>query len=135
MLAWRVPGEMDQVPRAPFPSQSSTCCTAQISISIIPFSTFGHAENALQYLKSAWHRLDVWPDVPPQVRCDGATLAWRPAETHHLAVMVTITRRNGIHWTRSSAPEIDGRLKPSEAPPRVYMGSTAQAFDRCAGSK
>jgi 2-haloacid dehalogenase len=93
------------------------------------FNISGIAENALQYLNLAWHRLDVWPDVPPGMSRLRRRHLLAPCSNGNISLMVDIARRNGIHWDAILGSEIAGDYKPK---PRVYLASCA-AFDLAPG--
>jgi 2-haloacid dehalogenase len=93
------------------------------------FNISGIAENALQYLNLAWHRLDAWPDVPPGMSRLGRRHLLAPCSNGNISLMVDLARRNGIHWDAILGSEIAGDYKPK---PRVYLASCA-AFDLAPG--
>jgi 2-haloacid dehalogenase len=93
------------------------------------FNIAGIAENALQYLNLAWHRLDAWPDVPPGMSRLRRRHLLAPCSNGNISLMVDLARRNGIHWDAILGSEIAGDYKPK---PRVYLASCA-AFDLAPG--
>ena len=93
------------------------------------FNISGIAENALQYLNLAWHRLDAWPDVPPGMSQLRRRHLLAPCSNGNISLMVDLARRNGIHWDAILGSEIAGDYKPK---PRVYLASCA-AFDLAPG--
>ena len=75
--AWRgeYQGAMDQVRDGHIPFCKLDVLHRRNLDRILPrFNISGIAENVLQYLNLAWHRLDAWPDVEP-----GMALLRRPA--------------------------------------------------------
>jgi 2-haloacid dehalogenase len=93
------------------------------------FNISGIAENALQYLNLAWHRLDAWPDVPPGMSRLRRRHLLAPCSNGNISLMVDLARRNDIHWDAILGSEIAGDYKPK---PRVYLASCA-AFDLAPG--
>ncbi len=93
------------------------------------FNISGIAENALQYLNLAWHRLDAWPDVASGMSRLRRRHLLAPCSNGNISLMVDLARRNGIHWDAILGSEIAGDYKPK---PRVYLASCA-AFDLAPG--
>jgi 2-haloacid dehalogenase len=130
--AWRgeYQGAMDQVRDGHIPFCKLDLLHRRNLDLIMPgFNISGIAENALQYLNLAWHRLDVWPDVPPGMSRLRRRHLLAPCSNGNISLMVDIARRNGIHWDAILGSEIAGDYKPK---PRVYLASCA-AFDLAPG--
>jgi 2-haloacid dehalogenase len=130
--AWRgeYQGAMDQVRDGHIPFCKLDVLHRRNLELIMPrFNISGIAENALQYLNLAWHRLDVWPDVPPGMSRLRRRHLLAPCSNGNISLMVDIARRNGIHWDAILGSEIAGDYKPK---PRVYLASCA-AFDLAPG--
>jgi len=97
---------------------------------ILPrFKISGVAENVLQYLNLAWHRLDAWPDVAPGLMRLKRRLLLAPCSNGNISLMVDLARRNGLPWDAILGSEIAGDYKPK---PRVYLAS-CEAFDQPPG--
>jgi 2-haloacid dehalogenase len=126
--AWRgeYQGAMDQVRDGQIPFCKLDVLHRRNLELIMPrFNIAGIAENALQYLNLAWHRLDAWPDVPPGMSRLRRRHLLAPCSNGNISLMVDLARRNGIHWDAILGSEIAGDYKPK---PRVYLASCA-AFD------
>jgi 2-haloacid dehalogenase len=126
--AWRgeYQGAMDQVRDGQIPFCKLDVLHRRNLELIMPrFNISGIAENALQYLNLAWHRLDAWPDVPPGMSRLRRRHLLAPCSNGNISLMVDLARRNGIHWDAILGSEIAGDYKPK---PRVYLASCA-AFD------
>jgi 2-haloacid dehalogenase len=130
--AWRgeYQGAMDQVRdgRIPF-CKLDVLHRRNLDLIMPRFNISGIAENALQYLNLAWHRLDAWPDVPPGMSRLRRRHLLAPCSNGNISLMVDVARRNGIHWDAILGSEIAGDYKPK---PRVYLASCA-AFDLAPG--
>jgi len=130
--AWRgeYQGAMDQVRDGHIPFCKLDILHRRNLELIMPrFNISGIAENALQYLNLAWHRLDAWPDVPPGMSRLRRRHLLAPCSNGNISLMVDLARRNGIHWDAILGSEIAGDYKPK---PRVYLTSCA-AFDLAPG--
>jgi 2-haloacid dehalogenase len=130
--AWRgeYQGAMDQVRDGHIPFCKLDVLHRRNLDLIMPrFNISGIAENALQYLNLAWHRLDAWPDVPPGMTRLRRRHLLAPCSNGNISLMVDVARRNGIHWDAILGSEIAGDYKPK---PRVYLASCA-AFDLAPG--
>jgi 2-haloacid dehalogenase len=130
--AWRgeYQGAMDQVRDGHIPFCKLDVLHRRNLDLIMPrFNISGIAENALQYLNLAWHRLDAWPDVPPGMSRLRRRHLLAPCSNGNISLMVDLARRNGIHWDAILGSEIAGDYKPK---PRVYLASCA-AFDLAPG--
>jgi 2-haloacid dehalogenase len=130
--AWRgeYQGAMDQVRDGHIPFCKLDVLHRRNLELIMPrFNISGIAENALQYLNLAWHRLDAWPDVPPGMSRLRRRHLLAPCSNGNISLMVDLARRNGIHWDAILGSEIAGDYKPK---PRVYLISCA-AFDLAPG--
>ena len=130
--AWRgeYQGAMDQVRDGHIPFCKLDILHRRNLDRILPrYNISGIAENALQYLNLAWHRLDAWPDVAPGMARLRRRLLLAPCSNGNISLMVDLARRNGIHWDAILGSEIAGDYKPK---PRVYLASCA-AFDLAPG--
>ncbi len=126
--AWRgeYQGAMDQVRdgRIPF-CKLDVLHRRNLELTLPRFKIAGIAENALQYLNLAWHRLDAWPDVAPGMTRLKRRFLLAPCSNGNISLMVGLARRNGIPWDAILGSEIAGDYKPK---PRVYLAS-CEAFD------
>jgi len=130
--AWRgeYQGAMDQVRDGHIPFCKLDVLHRRNLDRILPrFDISGIAENALQYLNLAWHRLDAWPDVEPGMARLRRRHLLAPCSNGNISLMVDLARRNGIHWDAILGSEFAGDYKPK---PRVYLASCA-AFDLAPG--
>jgi 2-haloacid dehalogenase len=130
--AWRgeYQGAMDQVRDGHIPFCKLDVLHRRNLDLILPrFNISGVAENALQYLNLAWHRLDAWPDVPPGMSRLRRRHLLAPCSNGNISLMVDVARRNGIQWDAILGSEIAGDYKPK---PRVYLAS-CEAFDLAPG--
>ena len=130
--AWRgeYQGAIDQVRNGLIPFCKLDILHRRNLDLILPrFNIAGIAENALQYLNLAWHRLDAWPDVAPGMSRLRRRHLLAPCSNGNISLMVDLARRNGIHWDAILGSEIAGDYKPK---PRVYLASCA-AFDLAPG--
>ncbi len=130
--AWRgeYQGAMDQVRdgRIPF-CKLDVLHRRNLELTLPRFKIAGIAENALQYLNLAWHRLDAWPDVAPGMTRLKRRFLLAPCSNGNISLMVGLARRNGIPWDAILGSEIAGDYKPK---PRVYLAS-CEAFDLAPG--
>jgi len=78
-----------------------------------------------QALNLAWHRLDAWPDVMPELARLKTKYLLAPVSNGNISLMVDLARRNRFPWDAILGAEIAGDYKPK---PRVYLAS-AEAFD------
>jgi len=130
--AWRgeYQGAMDQVRDGHIPfCKLDVLHRRNLDLVMPRFNISGIAENALQYLNLAWHRLDAWPDVAPGMSRLRRRHLLAPCSNGNISLMVDLARRNGIHWDAILGSEIAGDYKPK---PRVYLTSCA-AFDLAPG--
>jgi len=130
--AWRgeYQGAMDQVRDGHIPfCKLDILHRCNLDLIMPRFNISGIAENALQYLNLAWHRLDAWPDVAPGMSRLRRRHLLAPCSNGNISLMVDLARRNGIHWDAILGSEIAGDYKPK---PRVYLASCA-AFDLAPG--
>ena len=130
--AWRgeYQGAMDQVRDGHIPfCKLDVLHRRNLDLVMPRFNISGIAENALQYLNLAWHRLDAWPDVAPGMSRLRRRHLLAPCSNGNISLMVDLARRNGIHWDAILGSEIAGDYKPK---PRVYLASCA-AFDLAPG--
>ncbi|HLY55419.1 MAG TPA: haloacid dehalogenase type II [Stellaceae bacterium] len=86
-------------------------------------------EDVLQSLNLAWHRLDVWPDVPEGFDRLARRFLLAPVSNGNISLMVDLARRNRLHYDAILGAEIAGDYKPK---PRVYLAA-AEAFDLAPG--
>jgi 2-haloacid dehalogenase len=130
--AWRgeYQGAMDEVRygRIPF-CKLDVLHRRNLDRILPPFNIAGVAENALQYLNLAWHRLDAWPDVAPGMTRLRRRFLLAPCSNGNISLMVGLARRNGLPWDAILGSEIAGDYKPK---PRVYLAS-CEAFDLTPG--
>jgi len=130
--AWRgeYQGAMDQVRDGHIPfCKLDVLHRRNLDLVMPRFNISGIAENALQYLNLAWHRLDAWRDVAPGMSRLRRRHLLAPCSNGNISLMVDLARRNGIHWDAILGSEIAGDYKPK---PRVYLASCA-AFDLAPG--
>jgi 2-haloacid dehalogenase len=130
--AWRgeYQGAMDQVRDGHIPfCKLDVLHRRNLDLVMPRFNISGIADNALQYLNLAWHRLDAWPDVAPGMSRLRRRHLLAPCSNGNISLMVDLARRNGIHWDAILGSEIAGDYKPK---PRVYLASCA-AFDLAPG--
>jgi len=71
-------------------------------------------------LNLAWHRLDVWPDVPKGFARLSKKYLLAPCSNGNIALMADIARRNAIRFDAILGSEIARDFKPK---PRVYLAS------------
>jgi 2-haloacid dehalogenase len=76
-------------------------------------------------LNLAWHRLDVWPDVPPGLQRLRERYRLAPCSNGNISLMVDLARRNRLPWDAILGAEIARDYKPKAI---VYQ-SAAAAFD------
>jgi len=69
-------------------------------------------------LNLAWHRLDVWPDVPAGYARLHTKFILAPCSNGNIALMVDIKRRNNLPWDAILGSEIARDFKPK---PQVYL--------------
>jgi 2-haloacid dehalogenase len=88
------------------------------------FGLEGLEEETLNDLNLAWHRLDVWPDVPSGFAVLKGRYWLAPVSNGNISMMVNLARRNGFPWDAILGAEIAGDYKPK---PRVYQAAV-EAF-------
>jgi 2-haloacid dehalogenase len=71
-------------------------------------------------LNLAWHRLDVWPDVPASFARLHTKFILAPCSNGNIALMVDIKRRNNLPWDTILGSEIARNFKPNR---EVYLMS------------
>jgi 2-haloacid dehalogenase len=71
-------------------------------------------------LNLAWHRLDVWPDVPAGFARLSKKYLLAPCSNGNIALMADIARRNAIRFDAILGSEIARDFKPKA---RVYLAS------------
>jgi 2-haloacid dehalogenase len=126
--AWRgeYQGAMDEVRygRIPF-CKLDVLHRRNLDLIMPRFNVSGVAEEVLQNLNLAWHRLDAWPDVPPGLTRLKRQFRIAPCSNGNISLMVDIARKNALPWDAILGSEIAGDYKPK---PRVYLAS-CEAFD------
>jgi 2-haloacid dehalogenase len=89
------------------------------------------AEEHLVALNLAWHRLDVWTDVPAGMARLRKKFWLGPVSNGNISLIVDLARRNDMPWDAILGAEIAGDYKPK---PRVYLAA-CEAFglspERC----
>jgi 2-haloacid dehalogenase len=83
------------------------------------------AEETMQDLNLAWHRLPAWPEVPDALARLKRRFRLAPVSNGNIALMVDLARHNGLSWDAILGAEIAGDYKPK---PRVYLAA-AEALD------
>lgn len=86
-------------------------------------------DDVRRRLTLAWHRLDAWPDVAPGLARLRPRFLLAPCSNGHIALMVALARRNGLHWDAITGAELARDYKPA---PAVYQAA-ASAFDLAPG--
>ncbi|MEA2988048.1 MAG: 2-haloacid dehalogenase [Alphaproteobacteria bacterium] len=126
--AWRgeYQGAMDEVRlgRIPF-CKLDVLHRRNLELVLPRFNISGLAEDVLQNLNLAWHRLDAWPDVPAGLTRLKRRFMLAPCSNGNISLMVDVARRNGLPWDAILGSEIAGDYKPK---PRVYLAA-CEAFD------
>ena len=121
--AWRgeYQGAMDEVRfgRIPF-CKLDVLHRRNLDIVLRRFKVSGLAEDVMQNLNLAWHRLDAWPDVPPGIAALKKKFWLAPCSNGNISLMVGLARRNNLPWDAILGSEIAGDFKPK---PRVYLAS------------
>jgi 2-haloacid dehalogenase len=74
------------------------------------------------HLTQAWHRLDAWPDVAAGLAALRQRHWLAPCSNGHIALMVSLARRNGWVWDAVLGADIARDYKPQ---PAVYLASCA----------
>ena len=82
-------------------------------------------EAVLAELNLAWHRLDVWPDVPAAMARLRRKFRLAPCSNGNIALMVDLARRNDIPWDAILGSEVARDFKPK---PAVYLAA-CEAFN------
>jgi 2-haloacid dehalogenase len=130
--AWRgeYQGAMDEVRfgRIPF-CKLDVLHRRNLEIVLPRFEISGLAEDVMQHLNLAWHRLDAWPDVPSGLARLKRRVRLAPCSNGNISLMVDLARRNNLPWDAILGSEIAGDYKPK---PRVYLAS-CEAFDLSPG--
>ena len=126
--AWRgeYQGAMDEVRfgRIPF-CKLDVLHRRNLDIVLPRFKVSGLAEDVMQNLNLAWHRLDAWPDVPPGMAALKKKFWLAPCSNGNISLMVGLARCNNLPWDAILGSEIAGDYKPK---PRVYLAA-CEAFD------
>ena len=88
------------------------------------FGLEGIEEGAIEQLTLAWHRLDVWQDVPLGLARLREAFRIAPVSNGNIALMTDLARRNDIQWDAILGADIARDFKPKAT---VYL-SAAEAF-------
>jgi 2-haloacid dehalogenase len=126
--AWRAEYQpaMDQVRFGKIPFCKLDVLHRQNLETILPrFGISGLAEDVMQNLNLAWHRLDAWPDVPAGMARLKRKFWLAPVSNGNISLMVDLARRNNLPWDAILGSEIAHDFKPK---PRVYLAA-CEAFD------
>ena len=80
----------------------------------------GLAEDEIDHVNRAWHRLDPWPDVLEGLRLMKPKLILAPCSNGNIALMVNMARRAGFPWDCILGAETARAYKPM---PEAYLAS------------
>lgn len=81
----------------------------------------GHVGEAVRTrLNLAWHRLDAWPDVTPDLARLRERFLLAPCSNGNVSLMVDLARRNRWHWDAILGAEFARDYKPK---PAVYLAA------------
>jgi 2-haloacid dehalogenase len=126
--AWRgeYQGAMDEVRsgRIPF-CKLDVLHRRNLDLILPRFAISGLAEDVLQNLNLAWHRLDAWPEVSAGLARLKRHFLIAPCSNGNISLMAAIARRNGLSWDAILGSEIARDYKPK---PAVYLAA-CDAFD------
>jgi 2-haloacid dehalogenase len=79
-------------------------------------------EDTRTALVRAWHELDAWPDVASALSRLRSRYLLAPLSNGHIALSISLARRNGFPWDAVLGAELARDYKPSVA---VYEGGVA----------
>jgi 2-haloacid dehalogenase len=130
--AWRgeYQGAMDEVRLGQIPfCKLDVLHRRNLELVLPRFNISGLAQDVMQHLNLAWHRLDAWPDVTPGMAKLKSKFWLAPCSNGNISLMVDLARRNSLPWDAILGSEIAGDYKPK---PRVYLAS-CEAFDLTPG--
>ncbi|MEF7614229.1 haloacid dehalogenase type II [Aquincola sp. MAHUQ-54] len=81
----------------------------------------GHVGEAVRTrLNLAWHRLDAWPDVTPDLARLRERFLLAPCSNGNVSLMVDLARHNRWHWDAILGAEFARDYKPK---PAVYLAA------------
>jgi 2-haloacid dehalogenase len=78
------------------------------------------AQEELDALNHAWHRLDPWPDSVQGLRRLKQRFMIAPMSNGHIRLMMDIAKRSGLPWDAILGSEVVRAYKPS---PQAYLGA------------
>ena len=82
------------------------------------FKITGLAENDIDHLNRAWHRLDPWPDSVPGLTRLKTKYVLTPLSNGNVALMVNMAKRAGLPWDAILGAEPAQHYKPH---PEAYL--------------
>lgn len=77
-------------------------------------------EPELQHLNLAWHRLDVWKDVPAGLRLLRKSVLQATLSNGNVSLLIDLCRNGDMVFDTILSGEIFGSYKPD---PKVYLGA------------
>jgi len=80
------------------------------------------ADDEIDHLNRAWHRLDPWPDVVDGLQRLKTRYILATVSNGNVALMVDMAKHAGLPWDVILGAEVAGAYKPD---PQAYLGSAA----------
>jgi 2-haloacid dehalogenase len=125
--AWRdqyQPG-MEEVRSGRVPYTKLDVLHRQMLVKIVPqFGLDRLTDSQLVQLTLAWHRLDVWKDVPAGLGRLGQRFLMAPVSNGNIAIMADLARRNKLRWDAVLGADLAKNYKQAAV---VYLAA-ADAF-------
>jgi 2-haloacid dehalogenase len=86
------------------------------------FKITGLAEDEIDHLNRAWHRLDPWPDSVPGLTRLRSRYILATLSNGNVALMVNMAKRAGLPWDAILGAEVARHYKPQ---PEAYLTTAA----------
>ena len=122
-LAWRAGygPAMRRVEEGELPRQTVDSLHRAILDELVErFDVSGVDATALDELNSAWHRLELWPDVRPGLERLRGHFVLAPFSNGNVALLEELSARAGLTWDTVLSAETLGHFKPH---PAAYQGA------------
>ncbi|MCV7278796.1 haloacid dehalogenase type II [Mycolicibacterium flavescens] len=119
---WRAgyPPAMDRVRRGELPWTNVDDLHRMILVDLLAKAGItGLADEAVDHLNRAWHRLDPWPDAVAGLTRLKTRYTITPLSNGNFSLLTNMAKRAGLPWDCVISAELFGHYKPD---PEVYLG-------------
>ncbi|SEH56292.1 2-haloacid dehalogenase [Mycolicibacterium rutilum] len=119
---WRAgyPPAMDRVRRGELPWTKIDALHRMILVELLGKAGIdGVADEAVDHLNRAWHRLDPWPDAVRGLTRLKAKFTITTLSNGNFSLLTNMAKRAGLPWDCIVSAELFGHYKPD---PEVYLG-------------